>query len=234
MTTVCGAAAAPDPFDVASDPLQYQKRLRFPKPLEDAYRRDYANRFMVMHRHFVAFGFVMFGLFGILDYFAMPRTHAVAWELRAAVEPFAIFLFWASYQRALRRHMHWLMNLWMLAMNFAILGMIMRAQQSEVAFTFYPIGLMLVFIGFKKFSYDLWGDTVNVASRMESSGIPGEIQVTRDAYQLLKPGYVLQKRGALQIKGKGEMQVYLLKGRKKPQQEAAPAAEHLLAPGAAD
>ena len=69
-------------------------------------------------------------------------------------------------------------------------------------------------IGFKKFSYDLWGDTVNVASRMESFGIPGEIQVTKDVYRLLKQKYSFQKRGCINIKGKGEMFVYLLKGRK--------------------
>jgi len=68
-------------------------------------------------------------------------------------------------------------------------------------------------IGIKKFSYDLWGDTVNVASRMESCGLPGEIQVTRDLYQLLKSDYTFEKRGRIQVKGKGEMSVYLLKGR---------------------
>ena len=67
-------------------------------------------------------------------------------------------------------------------------------------------------IGFKKFSYDLWGDAVNVASRMESFGIPGEIQVTKDVYRLLKQKYSFQKRGYVNIKGKGEMFVYLLKG----------------------
>jgi class 3 adenylate cyclase len=67
-------------------------------------------------------------------------------------------------------------------------------------------------IGFKKFSYDLWGDTVNVASRMEAFGIPGEIQVTKDVYRLLKQKYLFQKRGYINIKGKGEMFVYLLKG----------------------
>lgn len=68
-------------------------------------------------------------------------------------------------------------------------------------------------IGTKKFIYDLWGDTVNVASRMESQGIAGCIQVTEVTYQLLKNKYELEKRSAIQVKGKGEMTTYILKGR---------------------
>jgi class 3 adenylate cyclase len=67
-------------------------------------------------------------------------------------------------------------------------------------------------IGKKKFIYDLWGDTVNTASRMESHGLPGEIQVTKSTYKLLKDRYELRERGYLHIKGKGKMQTYLLKG----------------------
>ncbi|MGI0483995.1 adenylate/guanylate cyclase domain-containing protein [Pantanalinema rosaneae CENA516] len=69
-------------------------------------------------------------------------------------------------------------------------------------------------IGTKKFIYDLWGDTVNVASRMESHGIAGEIQVSASTYELLKHRYNFQPRGSIHIKGKGEMEVYLLTGRK--------------------
>ena len=65
-------------------------------------------------------------------------------------------------------------------------------------------------IGTKKFIYDLWGDTVNVASRMESSGIPGEIQVTSAVYERLKHKFALKKRGDIAIKGKGEMTTYFL------------------------
>ncbi len=60
-------------------------------------------------------------------------------------------------------------------------------------------------IGTKKFIYDLWGDTVNVASRMESHGVAGCIQVTDATYQLLKNKYRLEQRNAINIKGKGEM-----------------------------
>jgi class 3 adenylate cyclase len=69
-------------------------------------------------------------------------------------------------------------------------------------------------IGKKKFIYDLWGDTVNTASRMESHGIAGEIQVSPATYELLKDKYHFEERGVIEIKGKGPMQTYLLKGRK--------------------
>lgn len=70
-------------------------------------------------------------------------------------------------------------------------------------------------IGVKKFIYDLWGDTVNTASRMESQGVAGEIQVTEAVYHRLKDRYALVERGRLQVKGKGPMQVYLLAGKKQ-------------------
>jgi adenylate cyclase len=68
-------------------------------------------------------------------------------------------------------------------------------------------------IGTKKFSYDLWGDTVNVASRMESRGEPGRIQVTEKIYELLKSRYTFENRGEIFIKGIGQMQTYWLTGR---------------------
>lgn len=69
-------------------------------------------------------------------------------------------------------------------------------------------------IGTKKFIYDLWGDTVNLASRMESHGIPGEIQVTPSTYECLCNDYILKPRGPIEIKGKGQMITYLLVGKK--------------------
>lgn len=69
-------------------------------------------------------------------------------------------------------------------------------------------------IGIKKFIYDLWGDTVNVASRMESQGLAGHIQVTADTYAQLQNQYVFQHRGCIPIKGKGTMHTYFLVGRK--------------------
>lgn len=68
-------------------------------------------------------------------------------------------------------------------------------------------------IGTSKFIYDLWGDAVNTASRMESHGIPGAIQVSSSTYQLLQDKYLWKERGIIQVKGKGEMMGYLLIGR---------------------
>jgi adenylate cyclase len=68
-------------------------------------------------------------------------------------------------------------------------------------------------IGRRKFIYDLWGDTVNTASRMESHGLPGRIQVTGRTRELLCDRYAFEERGVIQIKGKGEMATYLLIGR---------------------
>jgi class 3 adenylate cyclase len=70
-------------------------------------------------------------------------------------------------------------------------------------------------IGVKKFIYDLWGDTVNVASRMESSGIPGKIQVTPETYQHLQHTYILEERGVINVKGKGAMHTYWLLGKRE-------------------
>ncbi|WP_049558149.1 adenylate/guanylate cyclase domain-containing protein [Limnoraphis robusta] len=69
-------------------------------------------------------------------------------------------------------------------------------------------------IGTHKFIYDLWGDTVNIAYRMESSGEPGKIQVTEAFYEQLKDEYIFEKRGLIPIKGKGKMMTYWLIGRK--------------------
>ncbi|NJN63300.1 MAG: hypothetical protein HC795_18870 [Coleofasciculaceae cyanobacterium RL_1_1] len=69
-------------------------------------------------------------------------------------------------------------------------------------------------IGIHKFTYDLWGDAVNVASRMESSGKPGQIQVTESTYQQLKDQYIFEERGSIKVKGKGKMKTYWLLGKK--------------------
>ncbi|MGB3494827.1 MAG: PAS domain S-box protein [Elainellaceae cyanobacterium] len=68
-------------------------------------------------------------------------------------------------------------------------------------------------IGIRKFIYDLWGDTVNVASRMEARGLPGKIQVTEEVYSRLCDSHQLEKRGEVEVKGKGMMTTYWLLGR---------------------
>jgi class 3 adenylate cyclase/sensor domain CHASE-containing protein len=67
-------------------------------------------------------------------------------------------------------------------------------------------------IGTKKFIYDLWGDAVNVASRMESSSDPGQIQVTAATYHRLKDKYWFEERGSIAVKGRGQMETYWLRG----------------------
>jgi adenylate cyclase len=69
-------------------------------------------------------------------------------------------------------------------------------------------------IGKRKFLYDLWGDVVNMASRMESHGVAGRIQVTESTQQRLVNEFMLEKRGVIEVKGKGEMPTWFLNGRK--------------------
>ncbi|MGB7860158.1 MAG: adenylate/guanylate cyclase domain-containing protein [Acidimicrobiia bacterium] len=68
-------------------------------------------------------------------------------------------------------------------------------------------------IGTKKFSYDLWGDSVNVASRMESSGSEGRIQITATTKDLVDERFVCEPGGVVDVKGKGQMNVWFLDGR---------------------
>jgi guanylate cyclase len=67
-------------------------------------------------------------------------------------------------------------------------------------------------IGRKRFLYDLWGDAVNTASRMESHGAPGRIQITRATYELLADEFACEPRGTIDVKGKGEIEVWYLVG----------------------
>ncbi|MCM0593694.1 MAG: adenylate/guanylate cyclase domain-containing protein [Gloeotrichia echinulata CP02] len=69
-------------------------------------------------------------------------------------------------------------------------------------------------IGLKKFTYDLWGDTVNIAERMQSHGCNGRIQVSEDTYHRLSDEFCLEKRGEIEVKGKGTMTTYFLIARK--------------------
>ncbi len=71
-------------------------------------------------------------------------------------------------------------------------------------------------IGRKRFLYDLWGDAVNMASRMESHGTPGHIQVTRATHDLLSDEFELEPRGTVSIKGKGDVETWYLVGRRAP------------------
>ena len=78
-------------------------------------------------------------------------------------------------------------------------------------------------IGRKRFLYDLWGDAVNTASRMESHGTPGRIQITRATYELLADEFECEPRGTIAVKGKGEVEVWYLVG---PRRDRLTAATH--------
>jgi class 3 adenylate cyclase len=69
-------------------------------------------------------------------------------------------------------------------------------------------------IGIKKFFYDVWGDTVNTASRMESSGAPGRVHISEQTAQLVEGQFLVEERGAVELKGKGCLQTYWLVGRR--------------------
>ena len=78
-------------------------------------------------------------------------------------------------------------------------------------------------IGKKKFIYDVWGDTVNIASRMESHGVPSQIQVSDETFERTKASFDFQYRGTIEVKGKGPMKTHLLMRRRsvEPDREAS-------------
>lgn len=69
-------------------------------------------------------------------------------------------------------------------------------------------------IGQKKYAYDIWGDAVNIVSRMESSGEPGRIHVSEAVYARLRDEFQFEERGIIEIKGKGPMKTCFLTGGK--------------------
>ncbi len=79
--------------------------------------------------------------------------------------------------------------------------------------------IMAGVIGRQKFSYDVWGDSVNVASRMESHGQSDRIQIAERTYNMIKDDFITSPRGTIEIKGKGEMRTWFLIGRKTRQDD---------------
>src|SRR5690606_36924887 len=73
-------------------------------------------------------------------------------------------------------------------------------------------------VGARKFFYDVWGDAVNVASRMESTDVVGRIQVAEDVRDRLRDSFVFEERGAIEVKGKGGMHTWYLPGRRSDRQ----------------
>jgi guanylate cyclase len=81
-------------------------------------------------------------------------------------------------------------------------------------------------IGRKRFLYDLWGDAVNTASRMESHGTPGRIQITRATYELVVDEFECEPRGTIAVKGKGDVEAWYLVRRRDDGPSAADARAH--------
>ena len=71
-------------------------------------------------------------------------------------------------------------------------------------------------IGQKKFCYDIWGDTVNIASRMESTGLANRVNISHATYELVKDQYDCEYRGRIPIKNRGEIDMYVVEGKKSP------------------
>ncbi len=94
-----------------------------------------------------------------------------------------------------------------------ILGEIPGLEQFQIRIGINTGSVVAGVIGIKKFIYDLWGDAVNIASRMESSGEPGRIQVTEATYERLKYQYQFEARGLISVKGRGQMNTYWLLNR---------------------
>jgi len=82
-------------------------------------------------------------------------------------------------------------------------------------------------IGKRRFLYDLWGDTVNMASRMESHGVPDTIQITRSTWELVRDDYATEPRGVVEVKGKGKVETWSLVG---PAADSAPGEDSHPAP----
>lgn len=108
------------------------------------------------------------------------------------------------------------------AQNIAHMALEMQAYASQISrqgtqAVQFRIGihsgpLIAGIVGIRKFQFDIWGDTVNTASRMESQGRSGKIQVTQATYELLQDEFILQPGGMLEVKGKGQMPVWFLEG----------------------
>ena len=98
----------------------------------------------------------------------------------------------------------------------------MKSLKAEKGFEYWELRLgihsgplVAGVIGEKKFAYDVWGDTVNTASRMESSGTPGRINISGSTYEFVKDYFECEYRGMVKAKNKGEVAMYYVNGLKK-------------------
>jgi adenylate cyclase len=94
-------------------------------------------------------------------------------------------------------------------------GVFLEGQPVHCRIGIHSGPIMAGVIERKKISYNVWGDTVNTASRMQSHGIPGQIQVSKFTYELIQEDFVCEPRGTISVKGKGDMEVWLVASAKK-------------------
>jgi adenylate cyclase len=85
-------------------------------------------------------------------------------------------------------------------------------EDLKIRIGFHSGNVVAGVIGMHKFAYDVWGDTVNMASAMESRGIPNEIQVSQASFMRLIPDFIFERRGTIEIKGNQQVETYLLRG----------------------
>lgn len=101
-----------------------------------------------------------------------------------------------------------------LAMRETVRGYRIQGHELDMRIGFHAGPVVAGIIGLKKFSYDVWGDAVNIASRLESSGVAGKIHVSSDCYEILKDRFEFENRGEIDIKGIGKVHTYFLVGSK--------------------
>jgi class 3 adenylate cyclase len=85
-------------------------------------------------------------------------------------------------------------------------------ENLKIRIGFHSGNVVAGVIGMHKFAYDVWGDTVNTASAMESRGIPDEIQVSQASFMRLSEHFVFERRGTIELKANQQMETYLLRG----------------------